>query len=59
METEDQNLLRPQGEDENGLSIESVLTLRNERNMTRMKYLKERSEVGAGRFKVARTSTGG
>lgn len=38
MEIKDQKLLRPQGEDENGSSIESVMTWEKEKNMTRMKY---------------------
>lgn len=38
MEIKDQKLLRPQGEDENGSNIESVMTWEKEKNMTRMKY---------------------
>lgn len=61
MEIKDQNLLRPQGEDENGSSIESGMSWEKEKNMTRMKYrgsIKERSEVGAERFKLLRLRPG-
>ena len=38
MEIKNQKFVRPQDEDEDGLSIESVMIWGKERNMTRMKY---------------------